>query len=256
MSAEWIKVRVDLREDPAVFRLAKLTKLDRLSVIGRLWAFWSWADKHAVDGHVDGAEVADVDDITDKKGFAQALAAVGWLEIGDGFVAIPKHDRHNGESAKERSLKNARQAKWRQNRDANVDTKPSTDVDASPSTQASTREEKKREEEIKDKQPSVVPDSRSASTPAPPLRGDVNLQDIPKRAIVPLDAGFELPLAWGEDAEKLGYSPAQILHEAERFRQYYVSGKGAGTKRGTKGWRQSWSNWLNNTEKFGIRRVA
>jgi hypothetical protein len=147
MASDWIKMRNDLPEDPNVFKLSSMTKLDRFAVVGRLYAFWSWADKHAVDGRVDGASSTVVDDITRQDGFADALAAVKWLEIGDDYVAIPKHDRHNGESAKERSLKNARQARWR---DAKSKESP-TDVDDEASTQASTdastrREEKRREE--------------------------------------------------------------------------------------------------------------
>jgi len=140
MAGDWIKMRMDLPEDPAVYRIARLTSLDRLAVVGRLYAFWAWADKHAVDGRVDGGTSEDVDDIVSHVGFAEAMEKVNWLEIGDQFLAIPKHDRHNGESAKERSLKNARQARWREKQDA----PPST----TPSTKASTREEKRREEKI------------------------------------------------------------------------------------------------------------
>ena len=85
-----------------------------------------------------------------------------------------------------------------------------------------------------------------AASPAPPapFGGDSNLKDIPARALVQLAAGWELPEAWGLDAEALGWQPRGILVEAEKFRQYYVSGGGAGKRRNLKGWRQSWSNWL------------
>lgn len=141
MAGEWIKMRMDLQDDPAVYKLASITKMDRFAVIGRLYSFWAWADKHAVDGRVDGATSHVVDDIARCDGFAEALVSVRWLEIGDDFISIPNHDRHNGESAKERSLKNARQARWRQGK---AD-KASTDVDATTSTHASTREEKRRD---------------------------------------------------------------------------------------------------------------
>ena len=149
MAGDWIKMRMDLPEDPAVYRLARLTSLDRLSVVGRLYAFWAWADKHAVDGRVDGGSSADVDDIVSHEGFADAMVKVNWLEVGDEYLAIPKHDRHNGESAKERSLKNARQARWREKKDE----VPSTPA----STKPSTREEKRREEK--------------KNTPLPPAGG-------------------------------------------------------------------------------------
>jgi hypothetical protein len=142
MAGDWIKMRCDLPNDPAVYKIAALTKLDRFSVVGRLYAFWSWADKHAVDGRVDGATSHVIDDITACAGFAAALVSVRWLVALEESVEIPHYERHNGESAKERGLKNARQARWREGKASCT----STDVDAPPSTKASTREEKRRED--------------------------------------------------------------------------------------------------------------
>lgn len=94
-------------------------------------------------------------------------------------------------------------------------------------------------------------DGGAAQTPAPPpapFRGETNLQAIPPRAVVLLASDWELPEAWGTDAEALGFTPSEILRESEKFRQYWVSGKGSGTRRSVKGWRQSWSNWLAKAE--------
>lgn len=101
--------------------------------------------------------------------------------------------------------------------------------------------------------------SRSAvaalpTTPVPDFLGDENESRIPTRAVVKLGTAWELPEAWGLDAEKLGWQPDSIVKEAEKFRQHWVSGKGAGTRRSLRGWRQAWSNWLSNAEKF--RRAA
>ena len=96
-----------------------------------------------------------------------------------------------------------------------------------------------------------------AQTPPPEFLGDENESEIPGKARVPLASGWELPAGWGQDAEALGWKPDEILRESEKFRQYYVVGKGGGTRRGIKGWRQAWSNWLANAEKFTpIRRIA
>lgn len=142
MAGDWIKMRCDLHVDPSVFKLAAITNEDRFLVVGRLHAFWSWADKYAVDGRVDGATSHVVDDVVRLPGFADALVAVKWLIVGEDFVSIPKPERHNGESAKERGLKNARQARWR----GKKDNLSPTYVDATPSTTPSTREENRREE--------------------------------------------------------------------------------------------------------------
>jgi hypothetical protein len=216
VSTDWIKMRVDLREDPSVFRLAKLTKLDRLSVVGRLWAFWSWADKHAIEGHIDGADAADVDEIADKKGFAEALHAVGWLEIGDGFVAIPKHDRHTGESAKERSLKNARQARWRQSRGGDVDAQPSTQSDAQPSTQPSTREEKRREEKEKDIPPAprVPPWVPPAWIPVDAWTAFIAMRKAKGKRAPFTDAARDGIVAALDKLRAAGHDPGAVLQES------------------------------------------
>jgi len=92
----------------------------------------------------------------------------------------------------------------------------------------------------------------SAAPPTPPpvpeFNGE-NAETLNGKAIAKLAAGFELPEQWGFDAEALGFKPAEVLREAEKFRQYWTQGKGKGTRRGVKGWRQSWSNWLANAAK-------
>ena len=146
----WIKLRTDLMTDPAVYRLAALMDQDRYAIVGRLAAFWGWADLHAVDGAVDGASSQVVDDVVSLHGFAEALQAVKWLRIEADRVVIPHHDRHNGANAKERTLKSERQAKWRVKKPSEKTAKRvDGDVDGPPST----REEKIRE----DKKPPKAP---------------------------------------------------------------------------------------------------
>lgn len=87
----------------------------------------------------------------------------------------------------------------------------------------------------------------SASTPPSPppeFLGDENMKAFNGKTVCQLSELFELPTAWGEDAENLGFQSGRILLEAEKYRQYWVQGKGAGTRKSVKGWRQSWSNWL------------
>lgn len=90
----------------------------------------------------------------------------------------------------------------------------------------------------------------SAKLPPPPYLGDENEAEIPTRAVVLIAADWELPESWGSDAERLGWPGGAILKEAEKFRQYWVSGKGAGKRRTVKGWRQSWSNWIAKAGVF------
>jgi hypothetical protein len=103
---------------------------------------------------------------------------------------------------------------------------------------------------------SLIPDSlilipekeiaapRQVAAPPPPPFDGRNQTELNGKCIVELAANWELPADWGEDAERLGWDVPDVLRESERFRQYWVSGKGKGKRRAVKGWRQSWSNWL------------
>lgn len=136
-------MRADLFTHPKVFKMAALLGKDELHVVGALLAFWAWAHSHAVDGRVDGATSHLVDRATRVDGLSASLVAVGWLIVDADGVTIPRFDVHNGDSAKERNLKNERQSRWRERKKSGlVDDKASTP----PSTKASTREEKRREE--------------------------------------------------------------------------------------------------------------
>jgi len=133
----WIKMRTDLRSDPAVISLSELTGLDVPGVIGRLHAVWSWADSVSRDGHVHSvtpnALLSHIDRDVMHLGFAMRLVEVGWLRVlGDGLV-FPNFDRHMSESAKKRALATERQSRKRR------DTVSRTKRDISV-----TREEKKR----------------------------------------------------------------------------------------------------------------
>lgn len=143
MAGEWIKVEAATADKPEVLRMARILKIDRDAVFGKLTRLWAWFDCNSVDGVVDGVVDADIDRICYCDGFTAACVAVGWLEYDARAerVSLPNFDRHNGETAKQRALKNRRQANWRKSVDGNVD--------KSSSTEASTREEKRREEKEK-----------------------------------------------------------------------------------------------------------
>lgn len=140
MAGEWIKVEVTTPDKPELMKLARVLKIERDAVFGKLVRLWGWFDKNSVDGVVDGVVSTDIDDLVDLPGFTSAVAGIGWLELDEQAerVTLPNFDRHNGETAKKRALKTRRQQNWRQNRDG--------DVDGEASTGASTREEKRREE--------------------------------------------------------------------------------------------------------------
>ena len=117
MAGDWIKMRHDLCDDPAVISLAENTAcVDESHVIGVLHKLWSWADRQTTDGYAPSVTVSWrewLDRYLGVTGFADALIKVGWLEIkGDSF-AIPKFDAHNSKSAKNRALSSQRMLRKR-----------------------------------------------------------------------------------------------------------------------------------------------
>ncbi|MFK5948820.1 MAG: hypothetical protein QM500_08650 [Methylococcales bacterium] len=142
MAGDWIKIEKATPDKPEILRIARLSDISKDEAFGKVMRFWMWLDANSVDGVVDGVVGRDVDMLVDCDGFAASLVSVSWLEIDEENekVIIPNFDRHNGQTAKQRGLKNKRQANWRKN-----------SVDVEPSTDTSTREEKRRVKEIKEK---------------------------------------------------------------------------------------------------------
>jgi uncharacterized protein YdaU (DUF1376 family) len=98
--------------------------------------------------------------------------------------------------------------------------------------------------------PPLCGPAQSADPPPPPPPFDGNnAEALNGKAVVALAPGWDLPEPWGLDAEALGWKPAEVLREAEKFRQYWTAGRGVGTRRSVKGWRQSWSTWLDKAAR-------
>lgn len=118
---EWIKIRLNLSDDPAVIGIAAATGLDEFGIVGRLVALWSWADKHTVDGDAPSVTQAWLDRHVNAPGFAEEMIAQGWLEQTSTGIRFPKFSEHNGQSAKRRALTANRNAKYRSESDAKKD---------------------------------------------------------------------------------------------------------------------------------------
>ena len=139
MAGDWIKMRCDLAEDPAVIRIAEELSLDEDTVVGKLHRLWSWADRQSRDGHAYGVTARWVDKHLACDGFAVALQGVGWMVVDDQGVSLPNFDRHNGEPAKARALGTRRKQKQR------ATVPPGTgQVSREERDSSGTREEKRR----------------------------------------------------------------------------------------------------------------
>lgn len=103
MAGDWIKMRCDLRDDPAVTAVADRLEVDEDLVVGKLHRLWSWADQQTADGLLAGIAVGTIDRRLACPGLGAALVDVGWLVVEAGGVRIPRFDKHNGRTAKARA---------------------------------------------------------------------------------------------------------------------------------------------------------
>ena len=222
MAGDWIKMRADLFTHPKVDKIGELLGKDELYTVGALFAFWTWTDKHSVDGRVDGATSRLINRATRVDGLAEALVAVGWLVIDDKGITLPGFGEHNGDSAKERSLKNQRQARWRDKKSGkSVD----ANVDVPASTTPSTREEKRREEKDKSREPagSDCPQAAIVS-----LYHEL-LPANPRMKVWDGDRAKALRARWREDSKRqdLDYWRRFFIHvSASPFLTGQVDGQG------------------------------
>jgi hypothetical protein len=162
MAGDWIKLRTNLPGDPAVIAMARALREDAFTIVGRLHALWAWADQHTDDGDLPYTVLADIDDVVKKRGFAQQMLRVGWLESRgeEPGVIIPMWDRHNGRSAKKRCLDSEAQRRKRETH---------TDINR---TMSESHSDKTRPE----------PDQRreeNSNTPIVPASGDKELEEKP-----------------------------------------------------------------------------
>ena len=154
MAGDWIKMRTNLRTHPKVVRMSSALQCDTLRVIGALWAVWSIADEHAAvrdgAGHLDGYSLADMSGVIGFPGFAEQMAACGWIaecdehaQNGGKCLIFKDFDTHNGKSAKSRAEDSERKRASRQSAERQKSVRK---VSAERPPETVTREEKRREE--------------------------------------------------------------------------------------------------------------
>jgi hypothetical protein len=94
----WLRVDGDLSGHPKLKRLALLTGVDQETLLGKLVAFWAWAQKYAEDGDIsrfDPAEIALSFNLPVGQETLKNLIASGFI---DSFPYLRIHDwwEYNG----------------------------------------------------------------------------------------------------------------------------------------------------------------
>jgi hypothetical protein len=120
MAGDWIKIEKTTPDKPEIIRMATLLRKESDEIFGKIFRIWSWADDQSVDGTAMPITDEFIDKKAGKRGFAQAMRAVGWLRGEAGALEFPRFTRHNGETAKTRADTNRRVAKHRSRNAENV----------------------------------------------------------------------------------------------------------------------------------------
>lgn len=143
MAGDWIKVRMDLHDDPAVIAIATALDITEDEAVGKLVRFWCWANRHTTDGNADSVTEKWLDRYLGVNGLAREMAKQGWLAIkAQGGISVPKFDKHNGQSAKRRATTALRVAEHKKR------TRPKGNETVTQQPLPNAYLEKRREEKI------------------------------------------------------------------------------------------------------------
>lgn len=178
MAGDWIKMRSDLIDDPDVYLLSEELSIDVPTIVGHLYVFWSWIDKHTVDGLAIKITETMIDKKIGVTGFASSLKNINWLSGNNMSLEIPNFDRHNSNSAKARALES--EAK-RIRREIKNDKKDVGQVSDKNTPKSTTREEKRRE------------DIKNTPTPPTEFRENIPKNFYPSDEVIEYAKARKLP---------------------------------------------------------------
>lgn len=238
MAGDWLPIRLDLHDDPAVIAIAAACDIPESHVVGSLVKLWSWANRHLTDGNARGVTEAFVDRYLSVPKFANSMIEAGWLTRENGHVAFPKFDKWNSNGGKKRLLAGKRQADFKKRLG-----------NAESVTKASTKEEKRIEEKKKENPPTPHGgDERKAN----PIRAKRERKPKPPRKPREPDPLFDAvaevtgsdPTVAGGHVAKLRhllaaaippYTPKDVWEFAARFGEFCPWGPEKGRLRPTLG---------------------
>lgn len=249
MAGDWIKMRVSLVNHPKVLALSEeishygdyqewsglsgfipsmggsqkdfddeviqALRVTRYVTVTALLRFWGYANEHAKDEFISSLRISDIDEIAGIPSFGIALEAIGWAVYDEERrgVMLPNFAEHNS-TANDRGAAD-RQKRYRENkklRDVTSDVTPLH------------REEKRREEKIKDTKPTSTKSAISISTFLQ------NCDDAGEKRIPETDAVFDF-------AEKTGI-PLEMIKVC--WKHFVETNKQTGKRQ--KDWRGAFRN--------------
>jgi hypothetical protein len=194
MAGDWIPMRLDLCDDPAVLEMADIIDQPEEYVVGCLHKVWSWASRNCHDGTVTGVTILSLSRAVKLPTAVAAMAKVGWLTEGKGedgrpFIGFPKWENWLSKSAKARlqNSMNQRNARELKNSQASKAVKESHDsvtaLSLSDRDKTVTTEQKSTEEKSIEEKPPLSPKGEAAKPPKEPRKPKETIGqfDIPPR---------------------------------------------------------------------------
>lgn len=114
MAGDWLKWTKGLPCKMEVLRMASQVGVSPMHVAGTCMVFWEWLDDNVSAADVDSEGTAHVplrnlrpdflDAVVELRGFAAAMAEVGWLHFLDGALLVPDFATQNPRTAKTRAF--------------------------------------------------------------------------------------------------------------------------------------------------------
>ncbi len=171
MAGDWIKMECNTPDKPEVLAItAKMGWDDTDLTVGKLFRLWRWFDQHTTEGNAVSVTAALLNRYLCVSGFVEIVASVGWLVITDEGVSLPKFEKHNSATAKQRAQTAKRVSKHKSNAEGNADSVTKTVTRALP------REEKRREEKKK-REKTIAPPAAGVQSPPEPVLLSIPLND-------------------------------------------------------------------------------
>lgn len=161
MAGDWIKFELTTMDKPEVCQIADLAGIDPDAVVGKLMRVWGWFDQQTENGNAPSVSKKLLDRSVGVAGFCDHMKSVGWMVEEGGRISLPRFDRHNGRTAKNRLLTAKRVAN---HKNANAKGNAPTVSDALPKEDVEKSKSKK--------QNPLTPKADSETAPNPAKKFD------------------------------------------------------------------------------------
>jgi len=155
-----------------------------------------------------------------------AMERLGMVSIGMGNITICNWNKRQFETDAIDPTNAERQRRFRENKKHNENLTERNGSVTANKHQIQNTDTEQKEREVQTSQGEALPKIPKTKS----SRG------------TRLTPDWDLPESWGEWAEKQGMTPASIVRECDKFKDYWISKSGAG---GTKNdWEATWRNWI------------